>query len=126
VLQALRPVHGLVVVFWCFFFALWRERPLPRLAGGTSTRYLLLGANTPWNRVRFTLGLGTSAASLGNKLISQAIMIRIVQDYRLGLVEAAALELFRVSREIVLVWVFLCPDETFRPVTGHTQEVDSM
>ncbi|PVV14094.1 MAG: hypothetical protein B6D77_03625 [gamma proteobacterium symbiont of Ctena orbiculata] len=25
---------------------------------------MLLGANTPWNRVRFTLGFGTSAASV--------------------------------------------------------------
>ncbi len=41
--------------------------PLPRLAGVTHTRYLLFGANTPWNRVRFTLGLGTRAASLAMK-----------------------------------------------------------
>jgi hypothetical protein len=35
-LQVLRSVHSLVVVFWCFFFALWRGS-LPRLAGVTST-----------------------------------------------------------------------------------------
>jgi hypothetical protein len=28
---------------------------------------VLFGANTPWNRVRFTLGLGTSAANLAMK-----------------------------------------------------------
>ena len=38
--------------------------PLPRLAGVTIVRYLLLGANTPWKRVRWTLGLGTKATSL--------------------------------------------------------------
>ena len=37
--------------------------PLPRLAGVTRARCALLGANTPWNRVRLTLGLGTSATS---------------------------------------------------------------
>ena len=36
--------------------------PLPRLAGVTRARYWLFGANTPWKRVRFTLGFGTSAA----------------------------------------------------------------
>ena len=40
---------------------------LPRLAGVTRARCLLLGANTPWKRVRFTLGFGTSAASLAMK-----------------------------------------------------------
>ena len=38
--------------------------PLPRLAGVMDMRYLLLGAKTPWNRVRLTLGLGTRAARL--------------------------------------------------------------
>jgi len=36
--------------------------PLPRLAGVTRPRCLLLGAKAPWNRVRFTRGFGTSAA----------------------------------------------------------------
>jgi Ca2+-transporting ATPase len=36
---------------------------MPRLAGVTKARCLLLGANTPWNRVRLALGLGTSAAN---------------------------------------------------------------
>ncbi len=40
--------------------------PLPRLAGVTCTRCLLLGANTPWKRMRLTLGLGTRAASQGH------------------------------------------------------------
>ena len=35
--------------------------PLPRFAGVTTARYLLFGANTPWNRVRLTLGFGTRA-----------------------------------------------------------------
>ena len=37
---------------------------LPRLDGVTRARYLLLGAKTPWKRVRLTLGLGTKATSL--------------------------------------------------------------
>ena len=37
---------------------------LPRLAGVTRARYLLLGAKTPWKRVKLTLGLGTRATSL--------------------------------------------------------------
>ena len=41
--------------------------PLPRLAGVTRARCALLGANTPWNRVRLTLGLGTSATSRAMK-----------------------------------------------------------
>jgi len=36
--------------------------PLP-LAGVTNARCLLLGAKTPWKRVRLTRGLGTRAAS---------------------------------------------------------------
>jgi len=35
---------------------------LPRLAGVTRVRYLLLGANTPGQRVRLTPGFGISAA----------------------------------------------------------------
>ena len=45
----------------------WVILHLPRLAGVTNTRYLLLGANTPWKRVRFTRGLGTNATSLATK-----------------------------------------------------------
>ena len=41
--------------------------PLPRFAGVTRARCLLLGANTPWKRVRLTLGLGTRAASRAMK-----------------------------------------------------------
>jgi hypothetical protein len=41
--------------------------PLPRPAGVTNARYLLWGANTPWYRVRLTLGLGTRATSLEMK-----------------------------------------------------------
>jgi len=36
--------------------------PLLRLVGVIVIRYLLLGANTLWKRVRFTLGFGTNAA----------------------------------------------------------------
>jgi len=42
----------------------WTFPHLPRLAGVTRTRYLLLGAKTPWKRVRLTLGLGTRETSL--------------------------------------------------------------
>ncbi len=41
--------------------------PLPRFAGVTWARWRLLGANTPWYRVRLTRGLGTSAESLAMK-----------------------------------------------------------
>jgi len=41
--------------------------PVPRWAGVTNARYLLFGANTPWYRVRLTLGLGTRATSLEMK-----------------------------------------------------------
>ena len=41
--------------------------PLPRLAGVTRARYWLFGANTPWKRVRFTRGFGTSTASRAMK-----------------------------------------------------------
>ena len=34
--------------------------PLPRLAGVTRARWALLGANTPWNRIRLNRGLETS------------------------------------------------------------------
>jgi hypothetical protein len=37
---------------------------LPRPLNVTCDRSLLFGANTPWNRVKFTHGLGTSAANL--------------------------------------------------------------
>jgi len=33
-------------------------------AGVTNSRYLLWGANTPWKRVRLTLGFGTRETSL--------------------------------------------------------------
>jgi hypothetical protein len=42
----------------------WVFLHLPRLAGVTRARYLLLGAKTPWKRVRWTLGLGTRETSL--------------------------------------------------------------
>lgn len=47
--------------------AVWALWPFPRLAGVTCIRCLLLGANTPWNLVKLTLGLGTNAASLAMK-----------------------------------------------------------
>ena len=40
---------------------------LPRQAGVTFERYLLFGANTPWKRVRLTLGFGISATILSIK-----------------------------------------------------------
>ncbi len=44
-----------------------RLRPLPRFAGVILMRCLLLGANTPCNRVRFTRGLGINAAKRASK-----------------------------------------------------------
>ena len=41
--------------------------PLPRLEGVTRARCALLGAKTPWKRVRLTRGFGTSATSLAMK-----------------------------------------------------------
>lgn len=38
--------------------------PLPRFAGVTNARCRLLGANTPWKRVRLTLGFGTGRPAL--------------------------------------------------------------
>ena len=60
------------VIEACFSAGVWSFRvlpvfPLPRFAGVTSDRYLLLGAKTPWKRVRFTRGLGTSDTSLDIK-----------------------------------------------------------
>ncbi len=37
------------------------------LAGVIRARYLLLGANTPWKRVRLTRGFGTRAANRAMK-----------------------------------------------------------
>ena len=43
----------------------WSLSSLPRALRGTIlARCLKLGTNTPWNRVRFSLGLGIRAASL--------------------------------------------------------------
>ena len=53
--------------FWSVSSGNWVFLHLPRPTGVTSARYLLLGANTPWKRVRLTLGLGTSATSLDMK-----------------------------------------------------------
>jgi len=49
---------------WSTSLAGWRFLSLPRPAGVTFERYLLLGAKTPWKRVRLTLGLGTSETNL--------------------------------------------------------------
>ncbi len=50
----------------------WHFLCLPRRAGVTFARYLLLGANTPWKRVRLTLGWGIKATSLEIKSASLA------------------------------------------------------
>jgi len=52
---------------WSASSADWVFLRLPRLAGVTLARYLLFGANTPWKRVRLTLGLGTSETNLAIK-----------------------------------------------------------
>lgn len=44
-----------------------RRPPLPRLAFVTCPRYRLLGAKTPWKRIRLTRGLGTKAANRAMK-----------------------------------------------------------
>ena len=57
--------------------------PFPRLPGVTRARYLLFGANTPWNRVRLTRGFGTSAASRAIK--SRGSKMTCVVPSRYGL-----------------------------------------
>ena len=52
--NTLEPVRSSHSTFIAFF------KSLPRSAGVMAAWYLLLGVNTPWNRVRFTLGSGTS------------------------------------------------------------------
>jgi hypothetical protein len=54
------------------------------LAGVTRARYLLLGAKTPWKRVRLTRGFGTRAASItktGNTHARKAL-IEAAWQYR--------------------------------------------
>jgi len=41
--------------------------PAPRFGDATSARCLLFDANTPWKRVKLTLGLGTRLTSLAIK-----------------------------------------------------------
>ena len=55
----------------------WVFLHLPRLAGVTSARYLLLGANTPWKRVRLTLGLGLASNSEKSMLESSAFQVLV-------------------------------------------------
>lgn len=71
-LQSLCPRHGRMALYQCFviwivFIRRLLLAPLPRPDGVTSALCLLLGANTPWKRVRLTRGLGTRAASLAIK-----------------------------------------------------------
>ena len=54
-------------VWSCGSSDVWALFPFPRLAGVTTARCLLLGAKTPWKRVRLTRGLGTRAASRAMK-----------------------------------------------------------
>ena len=65
---------------WAQVMAAWRSAAVlgepgwrrgPRRAGVTCTRRLWLGANTPWNRVRLTRGVGTKAASRAMKSSGQ-------------------------------------------------------
>ena len=67
-LEPLRPCHRRSPLCWCCRFISHPDLvALPRFAGVTNARCRLLGANTPWKRVRLTLGFGTGAASLAMK-----------------------------------------------------------
>ena len=55
---------------------IWRLALLPRFDGVTRARCLLLGANTPWKRVRLALGLGTSLTCSVFTYIEQLIYLR--------------------------------------------------
>ena len=86
--------------FWCaHVMAAWRSvgvrsigssdvlgfRPFPRPAGVMAARCWLLGANTPWKRVRLTRGLGTRAArramkSSGSKMTCRDALMPRAQD----------------------------------------------
>jgi hypothetical protein len=54
-------------VFYCLSYVAPGVLHLPRITGVIKARCLLFGANTPWDRVRLTLGLGTMAASRAMK-----------------------------------------------------------
>jgi hypothetical protein len=54
---------------------------LPRFAGVIHARYWLLGANTPWNLVRFILGFGTKAVSLAMKSSGSKITYVVPSRY---------------------------------------------
>ena len=55
--------------------------PLPRPEGVTSARCLLLGANTPWNRVRLTRGLGTRGPVRIIACIEDPVVIRLILEH---------------------------------------------
>lgn len=69
--QALGPGHGGMALGW---YLVVRVGFVPGLAaalappgGRDQCAMLAVGANTPWKRVRLTLGFGTKAASLARK-----------------------------------------------------------
>jgi hypothetical protein len=55
--------------------------PLPRFAGVTNARCRLFGANTPWKRVKLTLGLGTRLTSLTMKSSGSKITWVVASRY---------------------------------------------
>jgi ribosomal protein S5 len=61
-------------------------RALLRLAGVTCARCALLGAKTPWNRVRLTQGFGTKATS-------RAIKVHRLEDDMRGAIAVRRFEL---------------------------------
>ena len=58
---------GRYALIWLTVTLLALLPPLPRPDGVMAARFLLLGANTSWKRVRLTLDLGTKGASLAIK-----------------------------------------------------------
>nr|UGK56251.1 hypothetical protein [Escherichia coli] len=69
-LEPLRPCHRRSPLCWCCRFISHPDlvAPCPVFAGVTNARCRLLGANTPWKRVRLTLGFGTVGGQPCNEI----------------------------------------------------------
>jgi len=101
-------------VFW---------QPLPRFAGVTRARCLLFGANTPWNRVRLTLGLGTRAASLAMK--STGSKMTCVVPSRTGVFSSyrtcSTQRLMKSKMTWMSLWTDTTKDERIRDDTAKAE-----
>lgn len=83
-LEPLRPGRRGAALGWRWllsFIVAWHLLPLPRFAGVTRARCLLLGANTSWKRMRLTRGLRTKAASRAMKSSGSKITCVVPSRY---------------------------------------------